>query len=812
MGLLYFFRQINNLAMSEEVQIVLPERFKKVDYLIANGSQYIDTNYVPTNETGYYLEGQGYTTSETYYFGCNETSNWGDNKRIYFCATPNINWGWMTYGTLTNAAANLRQETKVSHNFLNSRISKATINEKDFTYNLPKLNFTPTRNIYLFGINLANSSVSSCLKGRIDTFLISEGDQIVRQFVPCLDEDGIPCMYELYTRTVYYNQGSGQFSYPRMYTNDPINLPAGYTKCAYLQSDGTQWIDTEVVPDNNTGVYVKTQHLSYGDFIEFGAQEGVAFYPLRFDTKTKMGGWAFGSTWQNAFSYNKADDLIYTSTMNLYNDRTVNFWSDDTNWSGLISTNFKGTITRSLWLFSYNTNDTSIDTTYGKFGGRIFRAKITQDDYLIRDFVPCLDADNRPCMYDLITQEAYYNQSGGVEFAYCVEHQLPSDFIKLKYLEDNGTQFIDTKIVPNNETGLYVDAQQNTHTNTHVMGSGLDSNSTGFGVPRFLKGTANTCGFMWKTWKQYGYIGNGTRFEGCLNLYNDRKATLKTAGTTERINTLEELGFTPTASLHMFRTNYASHGNWNGRIYRAKITQGTELIRDFVPAYDSRRNKPCMYDLINNVAYYNDGTGEFIYNKDFEGTYKGFSGLGCIGNKLSGNAYRLVNALITDGKCRINLGKGIVDSTISHDFRGYTTNSNRFMFGTSSSGHDYFWQGDGLLIWGGRVCSVDSNSIITVIVDAENNKVRYNDTIKTKNANFVSDKQTCIFDVGRGDNETWYKPAAQGSKFYKWVMKKDGVTIHDYRPAVDNNLIPCVLDTITGEAFYNALSGVLSWE
>ena len=41
-----------------------------------------------------------------------------------------------------------------------------------------------------------------------------------------------------------------------------------------------------------------------------------------------------------------------------------------------------------------------------------------------------------------------------------------------------------------------------------------------------------------------------------------------------------------------------------------------------------------MYDLINNVAYYNDGEGEFLYNNDFEGTYEGFGTFATIGNKL----------------------------------------------------------------------------------------------------------------------------------------------------------------------------------
>lgn len=631
-----------DLVLEEEqlgVLHKLPEGFKRVKYLIANGYQYIDTNYIPTNETGYYLEGQGYTTSETYYFGLRE--NTSTNSRIYACATPNINWGWMTYGTLTNAAANLRQETKFYHNFLNSRVSKATVNETDFTYNLPELDFTPSISIYLFGYNYAGvQNTTYGLKGRIDTFLISEGDQIVRQFVPCLDADGIPCMYELYTGTVHYNQGSGQFSYPREYTNDPINLPAGYTKCVYLQSNGTQWIDTEVIPNADTGVYLKAQHLSYGDFIPFGSWENSSayYYPPRFNTNNKSGTYSFGTTYQLSFYYDKGDDLIYTSTMNLYNDRTVNFWSEDTNWFGIIPVNFTATFTRPLWLFSYNMDNTSINSTYAKFSGRIFRAKITQGTSLIHDYVPCLDDSGRPCMYDLIDQVPLYNQSGGAEFAYCLEHQLPSDFLKLKYLESTGTQIIKTGIIPTDSTGIYVDAyhtKYNGNTVGSVIGLRNTNGNTYFYVGRVQRDT-NGAGFGWGALT----IPNGTgnvRYEASLNFLNDRQSIITAPSFAQRINALGTLSFTPTKDLYMFGMN-----NYDGaatlystyRIYRAKISEGSEIVRDWVPSYDTRRGKPCMYDLINNVAYYNDGEGEFLTNRDFEGTYTGYGIMGGIGNRL----------------------------------------------------------------------------------------------------------------------------------------------------------------------------------
>lgn len=47
----------------------------------------------------------------------------------------------------------------------------------------------------------------------------------------------------------------------------PIHLPSGYTKLAYIQSSGTQYIDTGVKPDQTYTLKIKfqtTQTLSGG--------------------------------------------------------------------------------------------------------------------------------------------------------------------------------------------------------------------------------------------------------------------------------------------------------------------------------------------------------------------------------------------------------------------------------------------------------------------------------------------------------------------------------------------------------------------
>lgn len=818
------------LDLEDEQLGILPEGFKHVKYLIANGSQYIDTNYVPTNKTGYYLEGQAYNATNSYILGArNESSS---DTRIYFALTQNIGYGWNVWGDVTKDAAYLRQETKVSLNFLNNRTVLTSINEKDFTSVLSDLNFIPSQSIFLFTFNNGGTPYAEGLKGRIDTFLISEGDQIVRQFVPCLDEDGIPCMYEIYTGTAHYNQGSGQFSYPREYINDPINLPAGYTKCVYLQSNGTQWIDTEVIPTDETGLYLKAQHLGYDFHVPLGSviTNQIMFYPPIYSLSNKYSAYAFKSAMVQMFYYDKADDLIYTSTMNLYNDRTVNLWSEDTEHHGIVTPTPNTTEMPSLWLFSWNAGTGAIHATNGKFIGRIFRAKITQGDYLIHDFVPCLDTDNRPCMYDLVTQEPYYNQSGGVEFTYCVEHQLPSDFIKLKYLESTGTQIIKTGIIPTDSTGIYVDAyhtKYNGNTNGSTIGLRNTNGNTYFFAPRVMRDT-NGAGFGWGAFTTPGGNGN-CRYEGTLNFLNDRQAVITAPAFAQRINALGTLSFTPTKDLYMFGMN-----NYDGaatsystyRIYRAKISEGLEIVRDFVPAYDQRTTKPCMYDLINNVAYYNDGTGEFLYNRDFEGTYTGFTGLGCIGNKLGSDYNPVSQVALPYGYTKADFLGSTGVQYIKTEL--YPTGKTEFeimlLFKTVNYNTHIFGAREG---WLKNQYSLTAQpESLSVRYENTNNMISVNSAPKTNvkiSASFIGNK--CVIDTEEIDvkRRTFNCPSPLyvfggsqmgeihetrlSGRIYYFNLYESGDLILKFIPAIDPFGIPCMYDIVTDRPFYNNGTG-----
>ena len=830
--------------MSEEGQIILPDGFKRVEYLQSFGTQWIDTGIIPNNETGLYLKAHRINGGDLVPAGARTNDIRFYPPRFNMNSTT-IEYGWENYYVLgnRNTSDNLSYESWL--NFCNSR--KVSIQtQSNFYENILNSSLSSLSHaIYIFDWN-NNGSATTHWAGKIYEVKISQGKNIVRHFIPCLGYDNEPCMYDLISKQPFYNQGSGQFNYPKYYSSSNYNLPAGFKKCVYLQSDGTQWIDTGVIPNNETGLYFNALQLSYGNLVPFGVTDGGnEIYPPRFASKNLWYRW--GSSAVTMMSWDKAGDLIFHSSLNLYNSKIAKFDSEDTDVEMYI-TSQTGTYTLPIWLFSYNYRG-SYNSTYGKWIGRVYRAQITQGYALIHDYVPCLDTNGRPCMYDIIgggtvEDNTYYNQSGGTEFAYCVEHQLPSDFIKLKYLESDGTQYIKTGYVPTNTTGLYIDTQDVGSGDTIPMGlRESSSTNTRFFITR--QTSSATVGYGWGTWTQISSTTKeSVRYDSTLNWFNDRKSITNNPLFATVIKNLSDLSFTPTLDIWMFGINQGgSHAyNFKGRIYRAKISEGDQIVKDFVPAWDERKSKPCMYDLINNVAYYNDGEGEFLHNRDFEGNYKGFTGLGCIGNRLGYNddpngqvalpmGYIKCDFLESTGSQYIKTGlkanklnSVVLFSPISSKNEGsgnyylgcYNRNSNyqigcqsnstaptqgtHVMLTISSTTYDVLQRVEPYTICRGEINFDEAFIKINdkMISIPENTQYPYPDTTV-----YLFGQNT----VGASNNSTGGVQNIPSGRIFSFNGNYNGISAANYIPAIDSNGIPCMYDTVTERPLYNNGSG-----
>ena len=48
------------------------------------------------------------------------------------------------------------------------------------------------------------------------------------------------------------------------------------------------------------------------------------------------------------------------------------------------------------------------------------------------------------------------------------------------------------------------------------------------------------------------------------------------------------------------------------RLYALKLYVDGDLVRDYIPVLDTN-NRPCLYDKVEDKFYYNEGSGEFLY-------------------------------------------------------------------------------------------------------------------------------------------------------------------------------------------------------
>ena len=77
--------------------------------------------------------------------------------------------------------------------------------------------YSSTLNVYLFGLNNAGSAASGNLSSvRIYYWKAYEGDIVVRDFIPVLDNNNVPCMYDKVSGQLFYNQGTGTFAYEEL--------------------------------------------------------------------------------------------------------------------------------------------------------------------------------------------------------------------------------------------------------------------------------------------------------------------------------------------------------------------------------------------------------------------------------------------------------------------------------------------------------------------------------------------------------------------------------------------------------------------
>ena len=386
-----------------------------------------------------------------------------------------------------------------------------------------------------------------------------------------------------------------------------------YQQVEYLESTGTQYIDTGINASDSIGTNVKfnftentltqTEFLM-GSNVVSGGVNTSRFNPLYCTSSVINTMLNIPGTVGVKRNY---DTNVHILEFNKYPNKSVVF-------DGVID----GTVQGIGNGISINLFRRNFSTGYAYSKARIYYCQLLDAGVLVRDFIPAIrKEDGKPGMYDKISGQFFTNAGTG-EFLYGnpVYNGVPRGYKECEYLESTGTQWIDTGVIGTQNTSIELSITP-TQINTKIFGcrTGTSSNniSVFYGSSADARLGIDFNNSNYATYRcQYGNILNQKIIIKADK--NSRKILDINGSVLEENNTVcTDTILTPDMLKLFDITNGFQSDLFIGTCDYCKIWDSNTLVRDYIPALREADNEPGMYDRVSNTFFTNKGTGTFTY-------------------------------------------------------------------------------------------------------------------------------------------------------------------------------------------------------
>lgn len=184
------------------------------------------------------------------------------------------------------------------------------------------------------------------------------------------------------------------------------NIPKNYTRLEFIQSDGNQYIDTNLIAHSNMCCELDFEFVELpSDGCILGAREGgnrIYFYHYYQKHLLGYGGYFGGGEVEIGTRYNVKTFLNVGEQKLIVNDELL-YEGSNNNYINLH---------KNLFLFDLNYG--SISNKY-KTKIKLYECKIYEENILVRYFIPVKTENNELGLYDLI-EGVFYKNLGDSDF------------------------------------------------------------------------------------------------------------------------------------------------------------------------------------------------------------------------------------------------------------------------------------------------------------------------------------------------------------------------------------------------------------
>ena len=386
-----------------------------------------------------------------------------------------------------------------------------------------------------------------------------------------------------------------------------MSLPSGYKRLEYIQSTGTQYVNTRITINATT-------YKRYRFLFDIG-------YPYIGGTYWLVNGnsgsnviYYFGLSNTGKIVYGNGTTDVFGSVTATTGRYLIDFnpaggsykFGDLQHLTGLKFNAPSGS--QNFYLFAYNKgNGQDMHTE------RLYSAKIYDNGALIRDYIPCQTTAGEIGLWDDVNSVFYGNAGTGTFTAGPVIAIAAdkSEITKLEYIQSSGTQYINTGFKPNQDTRLEIvaapmsidDAAQGTGFIPYGAGASYNSNA--------FECYTVSHKFEFNYAGQYDFIGTATIGTVVTIDHNKNNVSVKQDSQVVASKIFNYKLFSAPYNLTLFGINRGSVLCGLLRLYSCQIYDNGTLVRDFVPCINDL-GEVGLYDLVEKMFYINVGTGTFI--------------------------------------------------------------------------------------------------------------------------------------------------------------------------------------------------------
>ena len=384
----------------------------------------------------------------------------------------------------------------------------------------------------------------------------------------------------------------------------PGGLPDTFQQIRYIESTGTQYIDTNY-------------------YLDSGCDVIVDFLPLNTTSTDNYGmlvGYLHGSSYNDNFTCNipvQKTGTTPTSPTLRYNGQSY-IWSSDFCKTGdryLISYGKSG-------LSLNGTSKTTFNTSSFTCGGKcyIFKAngssiylslklysfKIVKNNVTQMELIPCYrKSDGEVGLYDIIGQ-TFLTNAGTGDFVAGYK-LLPDIYQEVEYIESDGSgQYIHSDFSTNN---FYI----NIDCNIQYV------NITSTASQLAIWGSVGGGNWLGQNNKVYAIGGSGQRTTTSSMVRKEVYGSINSSGSNMTVDN-DSVSRTGTHNNNGYYSIFYGNGTYNSKlkVYEVRFYNNatSELIAHFVPCYRKADTEIGLYDVVNDKFYTNDGSGSFTKGDD----------------------------------------------------------------------------------------------------------------------------------------------------------------------------------------------------